>query len=423
MDQQGAWSGPLLQRLDARGWDARDLALANELTLGVLRRKIALDAVIAAFSSRPLERVNADVRVALWLGLYQVLFLERIPPHAAVNETVNLVRALPHAAHAASFVNALLRAALKDVPRARAVARGAGEADPVQALGVAESHPAWLARRWVERFGLEGARALMEAQNHPAPVSARVMGGAPRVAEALRELEQESIAASVSPVLEDFIRIQGPAQHSALFRSGGLYIQDEASALAARLAGVKEGDLVLDACAAPGGKTFIMAALADEGGLVVACDRSSRRLEVLQENAVRLRVSCAALAADLAEGNPFRDGTRFDVVAVDAPCSGTGVIRRHPELRYRAGDEALSRLVPLQAGLLSTAAVLVKPGGTLVYSVCSLEPEEGERQIDAFLDRQPGFVLEDPSADVLLTRPDRDGLDGFFAARLRRQRA
>ncbi len=421
-----AWSGPLLQALDADAFAPRDLALANELTLGTLRRARSLDAVIGSFSSRPLDRIDPEVRIALRLGLYQILFLDRIPPHAAVNETVKLA-----GRRAGGFANALLRGVLADLPRARRAAQGEGENDPIARLSAAESYPPWLVTRWVERFGESRARALMQAQNRPAPVSARVLAGPGGVVAALASLREDGLEARPSAILDDFVRVDGAAQRSRLFAEGGLYIQDEASALVARLARVRPGDRVLDACAAPGGKAFLMAQRAGPGGVVFAFDRSAARLAELRENARRMAVSCPAAAADLAGGDPFVPGVVFDVVLVDAPCSGTGIIRRNPESRDRVSAQELARLGALQARLLEGAARRVSPGGALVYSVCSLEPEEGERQVEAFLARAPSFCLEDPGdelmqrsdAPYLMTFPDRDDLDGFFAARLRRQGA
>jgi 16S rRNA (cytosine967-C5)-methyltransferase len=426
IDQHAAWSGPLLQALDAEAFAPRDLALANELTLGTLRRARSLDAVIASLSSRRLERIDPDVRIALRLGLYQILFLDRIPPHAAVNETVKLA-----GRRAGGFVNALLRRVLADMPRARGAAQGEGEAGPIARISVAESYPPWLVARWVERFGESRARSLMQAQNRPAPVSARVLAGPAGVAAALASLRDDGLEGRPSALQDDFIRVDGAAQRSRLFVEGGLYIQDEASALVARLAGVRAGDRVLDVCAAPGGKAFLMAQRAGPAGVVFAFDRSVARLADLRSNARRMGVSCPAAAADPAAGDPFVPAAAFDVVMVDAPCSGTGVIRRNPEARERVTAAELERMVSLQARLLEASARRVRPGGALVYSVCSLEPEEGERQVESFLERAPSFRVEEPGDDLvlrsdapyLMTFPDRDDLDGFFAVRLRRQGA
>jgi 16S rRNA (cytosine967-C5)-methyltransferase len=439
VERQGAYSSLLLQNLEAASGDPRDRALVQELVLGVLRRTRTLDAVIEEFSSRPLSRLHEDVRLILRIGLYQILFLDRIPPHAAVNEAVRMARDLAEAARGSDrFVNAVLRQLLRDRGRAMAAGRGAGRSDPVEALSVAGSHPVWLVRRWMQRFGEAGAASLMEAQNRPAPLAARVTGGAARLAAAREALEKDAIPAEPSVWLDDFLRLQGAAQRSDLFRRGGMYIQDEASGLVARMAGVRPGDRVLDACAAPGGKTFAMAESAGEGGWVVGADRHPARVGLLTANAARLGARVAAVAADLSAGHPFRDGAGFDVVLVDAPCSGTGVIRRSPELRDRVSEEALGRLNVLQDALLRHAAALVRPGGSLLYSVCSLEPEEGDARVAAFLAGHP-FVVDDPRphlpvrarslVDVsgawpaLRTRPDRDDLDGFFAVRMTRQGA
>jgi len=440
VDQEGAWSSVLLQHLTL---PQRDIALATELVYGVLRRQMRLDQVIERFASRPLDRIDPALKITLRLALYQILHLTRIPPHAAVNEAVEMARRVagryPEAA--AGFVNGMLRAVLRDRPRAEASLEVCDTDDPAPALAVSESCPEWLVRRWLSSFGRAGAADLLAAMNRPASVALRVTtrgGSRDGVAGAL---ESEEIPTRPSRYLPDFLVADGGApQRTEAFRRGDFYIQDEASGLVARMAGAVTGDRILDACAAPGGKALSMAQSVGPTGLVIAADLHPSRLRLLRANAERLGLAhCVGLAADLSgQSAPLSPASSFDVVLVDAPCSGTGVIRRNPELRYRLSPGSLSQLAALQHRLLSRCAGLVRPGGALVYSVCSLEPEEGVRQAERFGHEQPGFLLADPRplldeaaralvADTavgpcLVTLPHRDDLDGFFAARWRRQR-
>jgi len=388
-----------------------------------------------------MERVDPHVRMTLRIALYQILFLTRIPPHAAVNEAVEMARrAGGGRSLGVSFVNGLLRSVLRDRARAEAPPIPTDGSDPAPALALAESCPVWLVRRWLARFGLVGARELLAAMNRPAPMSLRVTTWASRDQVAV-ELAADAVSTRPSRYLPDFlVAEEGVPQRTKAFVRGELYIQDEASGLVARLVGAVAGDRILDACAAPGGKALILAGQAGPRGFVVAGDLHPSRLRMLRANAARLGVTgCFPLAADLSGPTlPFAGDAVFDGVVVDAPCSGTGVIRRSPELRYRLSPGSLIQLASLQSGLLSSCARLVRQGGTLVYSVCSMEPEEGPSIIGDFLGAHPGFSLEDPrtwlveTADSLLeetahgvclvTLPHRHDLDGFFAARLVRQR-
>ncbi len=439
VEQEEAYSSLLLQRLGGEDLAPRDRALVTELVYGVLRRRLYLDRIIADFSSRPLEAIDPLLVLVLRLGLYQILFLDRIPAHASVNEAVTMARRRleERGPGAARFANALLRAVARDRAGAgrRTDRRGAEETAD---LPIVESHPEWLVRRWVERFGLQEARLLLSAQNRPAPLAIRVRGSTALVAEALAA---EGVRTRPSRYLPEFlVAEQGVPQATESFRRGDFYIQDEAAGLVSHLANVGPGDRVLDLCAAPGGKALALADRVGESGLVVAGDRSVSRLRLLRDNARRLRLSrCAAGAADAsAEALPLRKDVVFESVIVDAPCSGTGVIRRHPELRYRVTPEDLERLARLQLRLLENAAGRVRPGGTLVYAGCSMEPEEGVRQVGRFLADHSEFAPEDPRGDLppparhlvtgaeegpcLVTLPHRDDLDGFFAVRFRRHR-
>ena len=382
----------------------------------------------------------ADLAIILRLALYQILYLDRIPAHAAVNTAVDMARARMKGKgeSAASFVNGLLRAVTRGRTAEEKPQTQTG--DPITALAIAESHPEWLVRRWVLRSGIEETAALLASHNRPAPLALRVNRARVEPGLLAARLAEEGVTTHPSRFLDDFLLVDaGSPQHSPSFRRGDFYIQDEASGLVARMAGARPGLLVLDACAAPGGKALAVAGAVGGSGLIVAADLHPQRLRLLRDNAQRLGIDgCRPVAADLAaSAPPFRPGTLFDLVMVDAPCTGTGVIRRNPELRYRVGMEEIERLSELQGRLLSRCADLVRPGGALLYSVCSIEPQEGSEQAGRFLREHPdyaptdprdnlpaaarGLVVEQEAGACLVTLPHRDDLDGFFAVRLVRR--
>ncbi|HEX6850548.1 MAG TPA: transcription antitermination factor NusB [Candidatus Polarisedimenticolaceae bacterium] len=413
-----AFAGILLEEREGRFADPRDAALLHELVLGVLRRRAALDHAIARVSSRPLGEVDLEVLIALRLGAYALLHLDRVPDFAAVTTSVDLVRAAGRKA-AAGFANGVLRqiarrgAALLPPEPAR------GDAD---ALALYASHPAWWTRRLVQRVGWDRARAIVEADNLPAATVLRVRHGIDPRLDGI-----ESRPGTFAPGALHVV--SGRPTATPGFAAGTFWMQDEGSQLVPALAGVGAGARVLDACAAPGGKTLALADAVGETGFVVAADRHAGRLRRLARNVARCRLgNVAAVAADMT-APPLRAG--FDVVLVDAPCSGTGTMRRHPEIRWRLRLEDLPAIAERQQRLLAAAAGLVRPGGAIVYAVCSMEPEEGASVVETFLASHPAFrradarpFLPEPARALvgeegyLHTSPDLDGMDGFFAARI-----
>ena len=413
-----AFAGILLEEREGRCPDPRDAALLHELVLGVLRRRAALDHAIAAVASRPVEAIDLEVTIALRIGAYALLFLDRVPDFAAVTTSVDLVRTAGRRA-AAGFVNGILRRIAREGNALLPPPPAEGD---VEALALHASHPAWWTRRLAARVGFARARAILEADNLPAATVLRVREG---IDPALDGVELRP--GRFSP----FARHVAAGRPTATpgFDAGTFWIQDEGSQLVACLAGVGSGDRALDACAAPGGKTLALAEAVRTEGLVVASDRHAGRLRRLARNVARCRLgNVVALAADMT--SPPLAAT-FDAVLVDAPCSGTGTLRRHPEIRWRLREEDLAPLATRQRRLLDSCASLVRGGGALVYAVCSMEPEEGEGVVEAFLASHPSFRRGDPRAllpssarelvggdGYLRTAPDLEGMDGFFAARL-----
>lgn len=402
--------GDLLARPAAEALDERERAFLHELVLGTLRRRGWLDHVLGRLASRPLDRLTSGVLDALRLGAYQLLYL-RVPRHAAVSEAVDLARqAEPRAA---GFANAVLRRLEREGPPPEPEAG----ADPLGWLTTAGSLPPWLAERWFARLGPVEAVARARALLEPPPTHVRLN---PRVPDALAQLEAagvETRATDVPGALE-----ASGGRLTDLARRGVLYVQDEGSQLVALLA-ASDG-LVLDACAAPGGKALL---IADAGGprtRVIAADASRRRVATLARLRARWGARNVSVVAASALQPPFA-GT-FDVVLLDAPCSGLGTLARNPDVRWRLAPEAVLRHADLQRRLIGSVASLVRPGGRLVYATCSLEPEENEDVVERFLEGHAEFGT---AATPLWARPFRAGSflriepgggDAFFAAPLRR---
>lgn len=388
-----------------------DAAFVMELVYGTVRRRRALDWLIGRLARRPPE---PPVRALLMVGLYQLFYLDAVAVYAAVNETVQASKAA--GGGSAGFINAILRRALRE----KAALEAALKAAP---LGVRESHPEMLVRRWVRRWGPERAEALCRWDNTRAGVILRVNRG--RVG--LAELQGRLAAAGVTSAPHPF----RPAQYLALdpgarvadlpgYAEGLFWVQDPSMSLPVELLEAQPGEHVLDACAAPGGKTCHLAECLKGEGSVTAMDLHDDRLAVLRENTARLQLGTVRVCGgDAAGDGPERaaGGRPFDRILLDVPCSNTGVLRRRPDARWRFSERRLAALRVTQRAMLERAAAALKPGGTLVYSTCSLEPDEGADGLAAWLaDRRDFSLLR---AETLF--PPDTGTDGLFAASCRRQ--
>jgi 16S rRNA (cytosine967-C5)-methyltransferase len=415
----------LADRLAGAGLASVDRALATQLVYGTLAWQGRLDHHLAGLVRMPLARLDPPVLAALRLGLYQLLFLDRVPAYAAVDASVRLARTAGRGA--AGLVNAVLRHA--------ATTGRAGlplperDADPIERLAIEWSHPRWLVARWAAEVGVEELPALLAANNVRGPTTIRA--NRPRITrDALQsELVAAGVEASPSRWAPEALTVNRGAERLrglAAWRDGRFTFQGEASQLIAPLLALAPGARVLDACAAPGGKTCHAAELLDGGGLVVGLDRRTTGVGRLVAEAARLGAATVHAVVGDARQAPLR--TRFDAVLVDAPCTGLGTLRRHPEVRWRRRPEDVARLAALQRAILTELAPLVRPGGVLVYAVCTLTHEETEAVVAEFCARVPRFVpepaveapAETRTADGFLrTLPHRHDLDGFFAARLR----
>jgi 16S rRNA (cytosine967-C5)-methyltransferase len=436
VEKTGAYAGDLLHARLGPSLKGEDAALATELTLGVLRWRRLLDFLLAKRVGRPLEALDLEVLTALRLGLYQLRFLDRIPAHAAVNESVELVRSARKGS-AAGLVNAVLR---NSVSSARRPVEDQLPSDlPLaERWGILHSHPTWMVSRWLERFGEERTLALLEADNLAAQVSCVVLDPERRE-ETMSQLENSGAKVSPGTWLGAAFAASGANVAATVpFARGWAFIQDEASQMVALLLEAGGGKLILDLCAAPGGKTALLARAASRNARVIAGDLHPSRLR-----AMRSRLEAAGITGlqyiGLNATRPLPFSRLFDRILADAPCSGTGTLSRNPEIRWRLEPEELPRLHDRQVKLLSQALAALAPGGRVVYATCSLETEENEDVVRAAMRENSGIQVIPPTAalephlasgrtvDTLIdaegffrTFPAEHHTDGFFAAVLTR---
>ena len=412
--------------------DARDRALVLELTYGVLRRQSTLDWRLDHVATKSMAKLPVRVRLALRLGTYQLLHLDKIPPSAAVNESVALIKA-GGPGHWPGFVNAVLRALIRTPAPPwpdRAV-------DPVRSLSVRHACPSWLAERWIVRFGLRAAEALCHVTTEVPPLTIRVNTlriSRDALAARFTELGHGVRPTRISPV-GLVLDKSGAITELPLFHDGAFYVEDEAAQLVAPILDPQPGESVLDACSAPGGKTTHLAALMQNRGEIAAVDNQAARLRLVEDNCRRLGIDIIRTFLADAAASPSKHLSErlFDRILVDAPCSGLGVLRRHPDGKWRKEAETLGQHRTIQLRLLDQACPLLRPGGVLVYSTCSSEPEENEQVIDRFCSAHKEFRRESVAPWLprqgaslvtgqgdLSTMSNEDSMDMFFAARLRK---
>jgi 16S rRNA (cytosine967-C5)-methyltransferase len=391
---------------------AVDRGLCQELVYGIARWQITLDWLIARKTEGRTQK--DDLRVLLQLGLYQMFWLDRIPNHAAVHETVELAKNLGLGPQS-GFVNAVLRTYTRERVETEKLLVDLKAAQP----DVGYSHPEWLYQRWLARWGAEKAAQLMEWNNTPPPTFARINLLKTDAAKLVAQWESERVkfAARSWGWTGDGMVFQLDSHPSLAamrsFQQGLFYVQDPSTLLAVQELDPQPGESVLDLCAAPGGKATVIAQRLQNRGRITAQDNQPERLDLIRENCTRLGITCVetSVAPSGIIPNPAK---RFDRVLVDAPCSNTGVMRRRVDLRWRIRPEEIERLRTEQLELLRQAAPRLKPGGTMIYSTCSLEPEENTEVVKQFLAEQPQFKLE-LERELL---PFVDGVDGAYVAKL-----
>lgn len=421
--RRGGWSDGTLKRVVARaGLDGRDAALCSRMVYGVTQHRALLDFYLGHWCTQRISHLEPVVADILRLGGYQLLFMDKIPHRAAIYETVELCK--QHKPRAAGMVNAVLRKcaasknALPPLPQRNTVER----------LALQYSHPAWLVRRYIGILGEEETEALLTLNNEPVPTTVQV-NPLKTTAKALQEeLEAAGITVTAHPWLEGCFTLSGTGDLEKLpaFREGRFTVQDAAARLVAVAAAPEKHDRVLDVCAAPGGKSFALAMDMEDKGDILSCDVHPHKLKLIENGAASLGLrSIRTALADGREAHAAWMG-QADLVVADVPCSGLGIIRKKPDIRYKS-PELLAALPPIQKAILDNVCQYVRPGGTLVYATCTLLPEENEKQIESFLRTHPDFALTPftlpalGQCDGMVTLyPHRTGTDGFFICRMTR---
>ena len=418
--------------LDAelRSPDLNDLdkGLLTEIVHGVLRWQNRLDWVLNGFSHGNFSKSEINVKNALRVALYQILFLDRVPHAAAVNEGVEFVKRI-RGEKPAGLVNAVLRSIIRNI---EAIRYPDPEVDPVQYLSVYYSHPQWMVKRWLARFGKDELASLLQVNNERPTLSLRINRLKIDPGQFLRQLEEQQITYSGSKYIAYFVHVKSLTRigQMDLFRNGMFTIQDESAALPCLLLASQPGERVIDLCAAPGGKTTHIAESMKNEGEVIAFDKYDAKLNLLRTATERLGLRNVKLCvgdATILEHEPV------DRVLLDAPCSGLGTIAKKPDIKWKRDLTDVYKSAELQSQLIENAARLVKPGGVLVYSTCTTEPEENRDVVCGFLARHPEFVLDNAgefiskdlvsSEGFVETLPHHHGMDGSFAARLRKNTA
>ena len=427
-----------------RNLTSLDRAFLTELTYGVLRWRGKLDWVIRHFSKISFEKIEPGTLNILRLGLYQILFLSRTPSSAAVNESVELAKRI-RGKGGAGFVNAVLRSAVRQKDQ---IPYPEKEKDPALYISVVQSHPPWLVQRWVKEMGVEETLRICESNNQISPLMLRTNTLKINRADLIDKLRKKELILLPSNFSEEGILLQDPPPTSDLpFPKEGLYIiQDEASQLIASIVDPKPGERILDACAAPGGKTTHMAQAMENRGEIYALDVSNGKLDLIEEICERLGIGIVKIIkGDALRALPLPQGMVFDRVLADVPCSGFGTLRKNPDLKWRRGEKDIRRLSDLQLSILDNLSAYVKGKGILVYSTCTVFHEENEDVVEKFLETHPEFELEpidrvasdisacrqagiaDDKAEIFRpfiqngyfkTFPPKNEMDGFFAARM-----
>ncbi|KSU85023.1 MULTISPECIES: 16S rRNA (cytosine(967)-C(5))-methyltransferase RsmB [Fictibacillus] len=398
IEQNQAYSNLLLnQSIQKAKLSQQDTGLLTELVYGTVQRKNTLDYLLAPFVAKGLQKLDKWVLVLLRMSLYQMVYLDRIPDHAIINEAVEIAKARGHKG-ISGMVNGVLRKIQREGTRDISVIENDEER-----LSLQYSMPQWLVHRWIEQYGLHETEKMCMANTKPSPVTGRVNVMKTNRDQVLKSLEKEGIAGSKGELSPDAVRInKGGLSHSSLFKEGYVTIQDESSMLVARALGPLPGEKILDACAAPGGKTTHIAELLNNTGAVTALDLHPHKVKLIDEQARRLHLgNIATEALDSRKAGEKFASCSFDRILVDAPCSGFGVIRKKPDIKWSKKEEDIHRIAEIQQQILAKVAKLLKPGGTLLYSTCTVDKEENHEIAEAFLDKHPDFEWDSQFSERL----------------------
>ncbi|MCF6410515.1 16S rRNA (cytosine(967)-C(5))-methyltransferase RsmB [Pseudalkalibacillus salsuginis] len=432
IDRSQAYSNLLLnQAIRKNKFSGKDAALLTEIVYGTLQRKNTLDYYLKGFIKKPLNKLEDWVLVLLRLSVYQMVYLDRVPDHAIINEAVVLAKKRGHKG-ISGFVNGVLRnVQRKGIPGVASIP------DKRLQLAIECSHPEWLVNRWIDQFGNERTREMCTVNNTPPKVTARVNRLKLSIKDAIERLKDESVNAEPSKLVPEGIRIiSGNLPESDVYKSGALTIQDESSMLVGYALDPQPDERILDACAAPGGKTTHLAERMDNQGEITAIDLHEHKVKLIEQQVERLGLTnIETIAMDTRKAAKLFKEESFDRVLLDAPCTGFGVIRRKPDIKWGKKPEDIERIQIVQEELLEAVSRVLKIGGLLVYSTCTIESEENNIQVQRFLDRHPEFEWDEAlslrmpatvkpyiseTKDELQILPQYFNSDGFYIACLRK---
>ncbi|MBA4538094.1 16S rRNA (cytosine(967)-C(5))-methyltransferase RsmB [Bacillus aquiflavi] len=409
-------------------FNSRDAALLTEITYGTLQRRMTLDFFLKPFLKR--EKINNWVLHLLRITLYQMIYLNKIPERAAIYEAVEIAKKRGHKG-IASFVNGVLRSIQREgVPTLKSIE------DPIERLSIETSHPRWIVERWVEQYGFLKTKEMCEI-NLTAPLqTARVNITKVSRQKCIQLLEEEGYQIEKSPIIPEAIKcLKGNLAHSEVFYKGLITIQDESSMLVSYALNIEQDEMILDACAAPGGKSTHIAEKLNATGMVISLDLHEHKVKLISDNAKRLGLTnIETKVLDSRKAADYFPKESFDRILLDAPCSGLGVLRRKPDIKYTKKEQDLTRLQKVQLELMDALAPLLKPGGLFVYSTCTVAKEENDQVVDIFLkghshfEFDPQFKMRMPSAvrpfihgGKLQVFPQDFGSDGFFIACIKKR--
>lgn len=408
-----------------------DVPLYTQIVYGTLQQQRYIDFILESFSRKALDKLEPWMLVLLRLSIYQLKFLDRVPDHAVLNEAVTIAKQRGHKG-ISGMVNGILRSYLRN---GDPELKEAGS--PLVQLAVKTSHPDWMIERWVSQYGWETAEEVAEANNQPPGTSVRINPLRVTRDEAVTELQEEGLELEISPLLpEDSLRIhRGSAAATRAFQEGRITIQDESSMMAGKVLAPNSGERILDACAAPGGKTTHLAEQMQNTGEVISVDLHEHKIRLINQQAERLGLTNITSRTGDARTLELEAAGSFDKILVDAPCSGLGVIRRKPDMKWTKQQKDLERLVSIQKEILQSVWKLLKPGGRLIYSTCTIDKHENELQVKRFLEDHDDALADQKMSDrlpekvkqavqenyMLQLMPGKFGTDGFFMASLEKR--
>mgnify|MGYP001278402128 CR=1 FL=1 len=433
VEQEGAYSNLQLNAgLQRASLIREDAALATELVYGTIARLNTLDYFLRPFVSKGMDKLQPWVRSLLRMSLYQLMYLDRIPPHAVVNEAVNIAKSRGH-----QGISGMVNGVLRSVIRGKDDLILPEGLTPLERISLEQSHPRWLVKRWIKQYGEQTAEAICTANNEPPSISVRVNTTMISREKLLQDMTEQGMEVIPSPLTSEGILVKsgGNMALTDWYRDGFLSVQDESSMLVGEAVGSKPGMRILDCCAAPGGKSVHIAELMKDDGVVIANDQYPHKEKLIREQAERLGLASieTTVGDALNLGEKYAKAS-FDRILLDAPCSGLGVIRRKPDLKWTKTAADIEEIASLQYEMLEKISPLLRVGGILVYSTCTIEPQENEEMIRRFLDNHPefGHPVDEPSSWSELHKvtgsqgqgiqilPQHFRSDGFFIARMQR---